>query len=93
MVRKSNARRFPRLADAAPAPAVPIPSRGRLYYDYEIADAFFNGLPKITEKVRWIRSHLPRSKRVKIGRDSAWYEADILAYRESLQGARQAVAS
>lgn len=51
--------------------------RGRLWYDYEIPDAFYNGLPRIKEKVRWVRSHLPRAKRHKIGRDSAWYEADI----------------
>lgn len=72
--------RFPRIVDASVQPIAPPPDRGRLYYDHEIPDAFFGGLPKITDKVRWVRSHLPRATRVKIGRDSAWYEADIRAY-------------
>jgi hypothetical protein len=75
-------RRFPRLTET-PEPPAP-PERGRLWYDFEIPDHFFNGLPKITNKVRWVRTHLPREKRVKIGRDSAWYESDIIAYRDSL---------
>lgn len=58
------------------------PTRGRLYYDYQIPDAFFGGLPRIGNKVRWVREHLPRETRVKIGRDSAWYEVDILTFLE-----------
>jgi hypothetical protein len=57
-------------------------NRGRLYYDYQIPDAFFGGLPRIGNKVRWVREHLPRETRVKIGRDSAWYEADIFTFLE-----------
>lgn len=79
-------RRFPRLAESA-EPPVPH-DRGRLWYDFEIPERFFNGLPKIANKVRWVREHLPREKRVKIGRDSAWYEADIVAFIDS----RKAVA-
>jgi hypothetical protein len=65
------------------SPMSPDPlNRGRLYYDYQIPDAFFGGLPRIGSKVRWVREHLPRETRVKIGRDSAWYEADILIFLE-----------
>ena len=67
--------------DAVPQPA----DRGRLYYDHEIPDAFLGGLPGIACKVRWIRAHLPRATRIKIGRASAWYEVDIRAYVASLQ--------
>ena len=65
--------------------AAPSRDRGRLYYDFEIANEFFGGLPKITDKVRWVRSHLPRQSRVKIGHNSAWYRADIEEYVASLQ--------
>ncbi|HEU4629835.1 MAG TPA: hypothetical protein VFS08_08805, partial [Gemmatimonadaceae bacterium] len=61
----------------------PPPDRGRLWYDFEIADAFFRGLPGIALKVRWVREHLPRGARIKIGRHSAWYEYDVLAYLEA----------
>lgn len=49
---------------------------GRLWYDDEIADQFFNG--RVT--VRWVREHLPRHKGLKIGRGWAWYEPDILGW-------------
>lgn len=63
---------------------VPPPkARGRLWYDFQIPDEFFGGLPTITSKVRWVRDHLPRECRIKIGGASAWYESDILAYIES----------
>lgn len=64
------------------APIAP-PSRGRLFYDHEIADAFLGGLPRVRDKVRWVRTHLPRETRMKIGRDSAWYELDVVAWLES----------
>lgn len=68
----------------ATAPIAPPPSgRGRLWYDFQIADEFFEGLPKITSKVRWVREHLPRAKRIKIGGASAWYESDIVEFIQS----------
>ena len=70
--------------------------RGRLWYDFEIPDRFLAGLPRISDKVRWVRSHFPLSKRVKIGRDSAWYEADIhehLAQQAGAQATPQRAAS
>lgn len=82
-----NRARVLRLADAAPAAPVTPPAKGRLFYDFQIPDAFFGGLPQSTAKVRWIREHLPHETRILIGRHSAWYEADILAYIASLQGA------
>ncbi|HEU4628529.1 MAG TPA: hypothetical protein VFS08_02255 [Gemmatimonadaceae bacterium] len=68
---------------SAPATLQP-PSKGRLYYDFEIPDAFLEGLPGIKNKVRWVREHLPRATCKKIGRQSAWYEADIRAFVDSL---------
>jgi predicted DNA-binding transcriptional regulator AlpA len=32
--------------------------------------------------VRWVREHLPRQPRIKIGQESAWYEADVLAFMD-----------
>jgi hypothetical protein len=61
----------------------PAPDRGRLWYDFEIPDAFLAGLPGIEQKVRWIREHLPRESRIRIGQKSAWYEADIRAFLEN----------
>lgn len=61
----------------------PPPGRGRLWYDFQIPDEFFAGLPEIKSKVRWVREHLPRAKRIKIGGASAWYESDVLAFIES----------
>jgi hypothetical protein len=65
------------------APLPPPPNRGRLWYDFEIPDQFFGGLPGIGRKVRWVRDHLPRAKRLKIGQASAWYETDIVAWLEA----------
>lgn len=78
--------RRPALALATTPPTDPLeapPSRGRLWYDFQIPNEFFGGLPGIEQKVRWVREHLPREKRVKIGRYSCWYETDISAYIES----------
>jgi hypothetical protein len=61
----------------------PAPDRVRLWYDFEIPDAFLAGLPGIEQKVRWIREHLPRESRIRIGQKSAWYEADIRAFLEN----------
>jgi hypothetical protein len=46
---------------------VPFPDRGRLWYDFEIAKEFFQDLPGIERKVRWIREHLPKETRIKVG--------------------------
>jgi predicted DNA-binding transcriptional regulator AlpA len=59
------------------------PNRGRLWYDDEIPEQFFRG--RVT--VRWVREHLPRRRGLKIGRDWAWYEADILEWMEAQRGA------
>lgn len=59
------------------------PDRGRLWYDHQIADEFLGGLPGIVNKLRWIRQHLPRGSRLKIGRQAAWYDADIRAWLEA----------
>lgn len=67
-------------------PLAPPPNRGILWYDHQIADRFFGGLPKIGNKTRWVREHLPRSTRIKVGQQSAWYELDILAYLETERG-------
>jgi hypothetical protein len=64
-------------------PPIPFPDRGRLWYDFEIAKEFFQDLPGIERKVRWVREHLPRETRIKIGQKSAWYETDIRAFLES----------
>jgi hypothetical protein len=66
------------------AAITPPPSgRGQLWYDYQIPDEFFAGLPLIGDKIGWVRRHLPRAKRIKIGGSSAWYERDVLEYIES----------
>lgn len=69
-----------------PVPPAP-PDRGPLVPEDQIAAQYFNGLPGIKNKIRWVRSHLPASARIVMGRSSSWYESDILAYRESLRGA------
>lgn len=65
----------------------PPPDRGRLWYDFEIPDEFFRGLPGIEQKVRWVREHLPKETRIRIGQKSAWYEADIRVFLESRRAA------
>lgn len=73
----------PRLAVADGEP-LPPPNKGRLYYDFEIPKAFLGGLPKIKDKTRWVRENFPRDVRVKIGRDSAWWESDIRRHLATL---------
>lgn len=69
----------PRLAASGGPPLSP-PTKGRLYYDFEIPEAFLGGLPRVRHKTRWVRENFPRATRVKIGQSSAWWEADILAH-------------
>ena len=64
------------IRERAPVPAPP-PDRGQLFYDDEIADAFFKGLPGIGDKAGWVRRHFPKSKAIKIGKRSAYWERDI----------------
>lgn len=64
------------------------PDRGPLVYDKDIAARYFDGLPGVKNKVRWIRQNLPAASKVTIGRQSAWYERDILMYLDSLRGAK-----
>jgi hypothetical protein len=71
--------------DVAMPIAPPAAGRGRMWYDHEIADEFFSGLKGIRNPLRWVREHLPRGKRIKIGGSSAWFESDILAYIEALR--------
>lgn len=79
-------RPFPRLVDAVPDSRRAPVERGRLYYDHQIPDAFLGGLPGVGNKVRWVREHLPRATRVKVGRASCWYERDIIAYLDAQTG-------
>ena len=74
---------FPKLA----ATPVEAPQKGKLVYDEQIPDAFLGGLPGIEDKVRWVRRHLPKEKRIKIGRASAWWESDIRAWLEGKKSA------
>lgn len=66
-------------------PAAP-PDRGQLWYDDEIPNQFLKGLPGIKNPVGWVRRNFPKSKRIKIGQRSAWYESDIRAHLDSLRG-------
>ena len=80
-------RRTPLLSLAMPAvPLVAPVDRGALWYDFQIVDRFFGGLPTIGNKVRWIREHLPRGTRIKVGQTSAWYEQDIIDFLEAERG-------
>lgn len=65
------------------------PDRGPLWYDHQIADQFLGGLPGITNKVRWIRQHLPKSLGIRFGRQTAWYETDIRAWLEEQRSGRR----
>lgn len=67
----------------------PPTGRGRLWYDFQIPKEFFEDLPNIKGKVRWVREHLPRAKRIKIGGASAWYERDIIEFIESQREAER----
>lgn len=71
-----------RLDLVKPADRLRPPDRGPLCYDNEIPDQFLGGLPGITNKVRWVRQHLPRAISIKIGRRTAWHESDIRAWLE-----------
>ena len=64
------------------------PARGRIWFDTQIADEFFNGLPHVEprHRARWARRNIPRG--FKIGRRTAWYEADVMDYIESLSRGR-----
>lgn len=77
-----------RIVGDAPSPRAPQPpaNRGRLWYDHQIADEFLGGLPKIKDKVRWVREHFPKETRIQIGRDSAWYADDIMAFLSMQRG-------
>lgn len=74
-----------RISDFTP---VAPPDRGELVPEIEIPARYFNDLPGIKNKIRWVRSHLPAGTRIVMGHSSSWYESDILAYRESLRGAK-----
>jgi hypothetical protein len=65
------------------------PNRGHLWYDDEISERFFRG----RVSTRWVREHLPRGKGLKIGRDWAWYELDILEWMEAQRGAGRQIPS
>lgn len=65
-----------------PAPA----DRGRLWYDFQIPDRFLEGLPKIKNKVAYVRKHFPRATRIRIGKDSAWREQDIIEHIDKSRG-------
>jgi hypothetical protein len=79
-----------RSASTSPLPTPP--SRGRLWYDFQIVDEFLGGLPLIKDqknRIQWVRDHLPRASRIKIGNASCWYERDVLAWIESQREAER----
>lgn len=82
----ARGRRGQSLDDTDETPLIAPPRRDELVYDHQIADRYFGGLPRIRNKLRWVREHLPRDKRIKIGGASAWYARDVLAYIASLRG-------
>lgn len=75
--------------DVAMPIAPPAAGRGRMWYDFEIAEEFFAGLKGIKNPLRWVREHLPRGKRIKIGGSSCWFERDILDFIESQREAER----
>ena len=89
MTSRRNSRATHRKLDPPP-PRIDSPPHladlGRLWYDDEIAAHFFRD--RVT--VRWVREHLPRATGLKIGRQWAWYETDIVTWITSRRGVPRA---
>jgi predicted DNA-binding transcriptional regulator AlpA len=56
----------------------PPPNRGRLLYVEDIAAEVFRG----RKSAWWVRHNVAPDRKIKIGRDCAWYEADVYAWLE-----------
>lgn len=63
---------------------VPLPNRGRLLYVEDVRTEIFRG----KKTAWWVRHNVAPDKKIKIGRDCAWYEADVYTWLESLRNAR-----
>lgn len=58
----------------APVPAVEPPKdRRRLMFTGDISREIFHG----RKSLWWIRTNLAPTKKIRLGRDAAWYEADV----------------
>ena len=62
------------------APVIqPPPNRGRLLYvDDVVTDVF-----RERKSAWWVRHNVAPDRKIKIGRDCAWYEADVYAWLDS----------
>ena len=69
-----------RLADID-TPAQPPPNRGRLLYVDDVRTEIFRG----KKTAWWVRHNVAPDKKIRIGRDCAWYESDVYAWLESLR--------
>jgi hypothetical protein len=63
-------------------PPAPAP-RGRLLFVEDVRTEIFRG----RKSAWWVRHNLAPDKKLKIGRDCAWYEHDVYAWLESQRGA------
>ena len=59
--------------------APPAQSRGRLLYVEDLETDIFRG----RKSAWWIRHNVAPDRKIKIGRDCAWYEQDVYAWLES----------
>jgi hypothetical protein len=64
----------------APPAAAP---RGRLLFVEDVCAEVFRG----RKSAWWVRHNLAPEKKLKIGRDCAWYEQDVYAWLETQKGA------
>jgi predicted DNA-binding transcriptional regulator AlpA len=62
-------------------PFAPPPNRGRLLYVEDVRTEIFRG----RKTAWWVRHNVAPDKKIKIGRDCAWYEADVYAWLEGLR--------
>lgn len=61
-----------------PTPAMPLPT-GRLMYVDDIVTEIFRD----RKSAWWVRHNVAPTRKIKVGRDCAWYEADVYAWLES----------
>lgn len=72
----------PRDLRLTPLMAAPVRERGRLMLPAEVARDIFGGM--IGRK--WVMQHAPVATRVRLGRLVCYYEAEMVAWRDSLGG-------
>jgi predicted DNA-binding transcriptional regulator AlpA len=65
----------------AGAIAPPV-NRGRLLYVDDVATEIFRG----RKSAWWVRHNVAPTKKIKIGRDCAWYESDVHEWLQSQRG-------